>query len=263
MTASWRTVATLPATPVGTQTQLEKSDPGLDLTTSVSVDRLYHVTWAETWMDAYRWLHGCCLRSGWRRSASAWPARSRRSRERGRAPPPAWWCWDPSGAWGAPRSGRSSSEPRTLPGTVRWGPAAGSASASETHRDRYLKPEWLLKWVSWCCWHVVLTLSGLRLSDVCVCVSPKAAVVVDLCFSAPCQVIRTPQSMFLFARRSAAASGDRPRLSSSACSHGFPSSGPTIKYQLHFRLIHIWEFRAHRAGQHSLHFQVCVATVVH
>ncbi len=40
--------------------------------------------------------------------------------------------------------------------------------------------------------------------------------------------------------RSAAGLGDRPSLSSSACSHVFPSSGLTIKYQLHFRLIQIW-----------------------
>lgn len=54
------------------------------------------------------------------------------------------------------------------------------------------------------------------------------------------------KACFYLRGRSGAVSGDRPSLSSSAWSHAFPSFGLTIKYQLHFRLIQIWELGAHR-----------------
>lgn len=81
--------------------------------------------------NLYHWRCGCCLRSEWRRSASAWLAHSRRSRAHERVPLPAWWCWGPSVVWRSPLSGWSFSEPHTHPCTVRSGPAAGSASVSE------------------------------------------------------------------------------------------------------------------------------------
>lgn len=55
------------------------------------------------------------------------------------------------------------------------------------------------------------------------------------------------KACFYYINISGAGSGDRPRLFSSACPHVFPSFGSTIKYQLHFRLIQIWEFGARRS----------------
>lgn len=89
--------------------------------------------------------------------------------------------------------------------------------------------------------HIVLTVRVLG-SRVCVwvmCVSAKA--VAALCFTPPCQVIWTSQSMFLFVMRCGAGLGDKSIFPSM-----FPSSSVTIKYQLHFRLIQVWELRALR-----------------
>lgn len=68
----------------------------------------------------------------------------------------------------------------------------------------------------------------------------SAKVVAALCFTPPCQVIWTSQSVFLFAMRCGAGAGDKSIF---LCV--FPSSDATIKYHLHFRLIRfreLWSF---------------------
>lgn len=99
------------------------------------------LVWKIKWFvlrrgNLYRWLNGCCLHSEWRHSVSVWPARSRRSRARGRVLLPSWWCWGPSAVWRSPPSGWSFSEPHTHPCTGRLGLAAGSASLSKRTRKR-------------------------------------------------------------------------------------------------------------------------------
>lgn len=84
------------------------------------------------------------------------------------------------------------------------------------------------------------------------CVSAKA--VAALCFTPPCQVIWTSQSVFLFVMRCGAGSGDKSIF---PCM--FPSSSVTIKYQLHFRLIQVWELWALR----TLTLLFCMIELMH
>lgn len=202
----------------------------------------------------YHWLNGCCLHYEWRHLVSVWPVHSRRSRAHGLVLPPSWWYWGPSVVWRPPLSGWSFSEPRTPPCTVHSALAAGSASLSEKKNghtvyshSKWLKSRQLVKAKAW--FLDVLFPEMLSHcpdskwtwqrwgSDWVMRVSAKA--VAALCFNPPCQVRWTSQSMFIIVMRSG--SGDRPSLSSSACSHVFPSSRLTIKYHLHFRLIKFWD----------------------
>lgn len=198
--------------------------------------------------NSYHWLNGCCLRSEWRHSVNVWPVHSRQSRVREPVQLPSWWCWDLSAVWKPPLCGWSSSALHTRCGTQPLDLAAGSASLSKkkqkknTHQNMFTVSSLLVtidKESTWP-WVVLKKAPGVVFFFWLYCspshcsdskcswqhwgpdwvmrVSPKAGVAA-LCLILPCQVICTPQSMFVFVRRSGPASGDRLSLSSSACSH--------------------------------------------
>lgn len=79
-------------------------------------------------------------------------------------------------------------------------------------------------------------------------VSPKAGVGgrgSSLFYSAMPSYLDTTKHVSICEEICGAGSGDRPSLSSSACSHVLPSSVLTIKYHLHFRSIQILELGGH------------------